>query len=286
MENKNFLEIIKKMNSNETTPLVAQNLFKSIQSNQNEQPGSVKNLFKNIENGSLEQNVFSDAYEIKGKKFLFTKKPAGTESYVFFLVQDTNNPKKWKSRGFNFSNSDHQYKLIAGNRKSGSVMKGEESNPLHHYVQSGKIDKEIYKVLDNIQKGEPGQTLAGLDNNLPGGFMGEIQFQDEFELKENFLELKNPEWNKFQKWCQGFYYGDYRNLVQVPFVSPKDKTLEKPDGSYFRFDEYLDQNPPIDFRIKSFLEKKRNIVNEGNSEGVDIKELTKNGVNGKVTTQR
>ena len=54
MENKNFLEIIKKMNSNETTPLVAQNLFKSIQSNQNEQPGSVKNLFKNTENGSLE----------------------------------------------------------------------------------------------------------------------------------------------------------------------------------------------------------------------------------------
>ena len=135
-------------------------------------------------------------------------------------------------------------------------MKGEESNPLHHYVQSGKIDKEIYKVLDNIQKGEPGQTLAGLDNNLPGGFMGEIQFQDEFELKENFLELKNPEWNKFQKWRQGFYYGDYRNLVQVPFVSPKDKTLEKPDGSYFRFDEYLDQNPPIDFRIKSFWRRK------------------------------
>ena len=28
MENKNFLEIIKKMNSNETTPLVAQNLLK------------------------------------------------------------------------------------------------------------------------------------------------------------------------------------------------------------------------------------------------------------------
>lgn len=270
MENKSFQEGFKKIINIEAQPLIASSLFKYVKDSKEEQPNSVKELLTKIEEGSIENDIFSEAYEIKGHKFLFAKmSPLG--SYVFCLVQDKNNSKKWKSRGFHFSNSDHQFKLTAGERKSGSVMKGDESNPLHHYVQSGKISKEIYKVFNNISRANDNEHTTGLDNNLPG-YLG--KFQDEFELKEDFLDLKNPEWSQFQKECQKFYYGDYRNLVQIPFHQPKDNTLEKSDGSYLRFDEYLHNNPPRDIRIKALLRAKDAIIGKANMPGADTKEIS------------
>jgi len=256
-------EIIKKMNS-EATPLVAAYLFKYVQENKEIQPNSVKELLKKIEEGSIESDIFSDAYEIKGQKFLFAKMHP-SEGSVFCLAQDKNNPKKWKSRGFHFSNSDHQFKLTAGGRKGGETMKGEESNPLHHYVQSGKISKDIYKIFGNIIRTKDGEHIVDLEENLPrlGG-----KFEDEFELKENFLELKNPEWNKFQMECQKFYNGAYKNLVQNPLKQPKNKSLQNKEENYYRFDEFLDNNPSIiDFNIEALRAKKKEIIkNMENSE--------------------
>lgn len=235
-------------------------IVSSIREHIDEQPVSVQELFNHIDKGSVNADIFSKAYQVGGYNFLFTKKTR-TNSYVLCLVQDTKNVHAWKSRGFHFSNSDHQFKMCAGQRDNGNIMKGDEDNPLHHYVQSGKIAKELYKLFDTLDIVND-DKCTGLTNHLPD--FETHKFENEFELKEKFLELKNPEWSAFQKKSQDFYYRDYKNLVQYAFNDPKDTKLIKDDGSFLRCEEYLNNQKKkgviIDHRLEQILHERQEIT--------------------------
>ena len=79
-------------------------------------------------------------------------------------------------------------------------LKGDEDNALHHYVQSAKLDKNMYKAISWIpnDSGE-GYNLSEYVPTEKG------KFNKELEYKENYLDLKNSEWRKYQTFCQDFF---------------------------------------------------------------------------------
>lgn len=221
--------------SKDVQPLDASKLYLSVGKHFDQQPASVQRVLQEIAKGELKEDAFSEALMVGEKRFLFAKK--SPDCYIYFLAQDKDMPNKWKSRGFFFSNSDHQFKCAAGTRRDGSDMKGEEDNPLHHYVQSGKIAKQLYKYFNAISDTDGPGRGTGLTNNLPNFETGE--YTDEFELKEDYLELRNPEWRSFQKKCQDFFNGEYEYLVQ------KSCGMRKGMNECF-FEEYFNEHPPKD----------------------------------------
>lgn len=175
-----------------------QETIRDIESHMGEQPQSVKDMFQGM------KDKFYTTKIIDGKNFMFTELNGDT---VLALVQDEKNPNKYKTRIFRFSGSDHQWKILPGDRPDGSgVMKGDEANEMHHYVQSAKLDKRMYKVIDSLpQKFSHYSAYKYLpepsakENNFQG------KYPEEFEFKEEYQELNNPQWKAFQKYCQSFY---------------------------------------------------------------------------------
>jgi len=94
---------------------------------------------------------FAKFAEINGYNFLFTGIGDGE---VLSLVQEQKT-KLWKTRLFRFSGSDHQWKGLPGFRPDGvHLLKGDEANENHHYVQSAKLDKQVYQSLDELPGAE------------------------------------------------------------------------------------------------------------------------------------
>jgi mRNA-degrading endonuclease HigB of HigAB toxin-antitoxin module len=171
----------------------------SVKSHVKEQPASIQQM---IERGILAENEFSKITNINNQNFIFSKINGNT---VITLVQDKENPNKYKTRIFRFSGSDHQWKSLAGIRLDGSYMKGDEKNPLHHYVQSSKLHKDIYQILENLPQEK---SKYEVENFLPREGVNDITRNapwEEFEFKENIQTLKNKEWASYQKFCQDVY---------------------------------------------------------------------------------
>jgi len=141
------------------------------------QPNSIKAVFENEIDQIL--NVVSKSIIINNKVFILSKNCNGK---VFALVKD-NESKKYKMVFFRESGSDHQWKSLPGYRKSGEVSKGEESNPMHHYVQSAKIHPKIYEALDSNVSID--LDISGLIPNEGGNF------SEENTYSENYYSFKN-----------------------------------------------------------------------------------------------
>lgn len=180
----------KKLSEEESKESINQ-IFKEIESSIGEQPESVQKIVEEV------KDKFKTFATIEGKDFIFTDINDGR---LLALVRDENNGNKWKTRVFRISGSDHQWKSYPGKRKNGDIMKGDEENPLHHYVQSAKLDKNMYKMISSIP--EARGFISRLSEYLP--MKGE-RFEDEFEFKEDYLELKNKEWHKYQRYSQMFF---------------------------------------------------------------------------------
>jgi hypothetical protein len=173
-----------------------------IESHINEQPESIKKMFQEM------KDKFYTLAEIDSKKFMFTQLNGND---VMSWVEDEKNPGKWKTRLFRFSSSDHQWKSLPGERDDGSYMKGDEESPLHHYVQSAKLDKRIYKIINSLpQKYNHYSAQEYLPTPPTGDAKG--HYWDEFEFKENYQTLKNKEWASYQDFCQRFFKG-YERFV-------------------------------------------------------------------------
>ena len=97
----------------------------------------------NPKNVSRNEDKFYTSVEIDNKQFMFTQLNGGD---VMSWVEDKQNPGKWKTRLFRFSKSDHQWKSLPGEQMT-ELYEGDENSPLHHYVQSAKLDKRIYKII-------------------------------------------------------------------------------------------------------------------------------------------
>lgn len=179
----------------------AETILKNIEATLDQQPQSVQDMFRN-QNQEAGRIPFQFVREIQGKQYIFTT-ISGNE---IALVQNDKDKNKYKLRFFRFSGSDHQWKAIPGSRGDGGFMKGAENNPLHHYVQSGKLHKDIYRVLNELPQGDlPFSLLEYLPVPEDKARHVSGKYADEFEFKEEYLALKNKNWKDFQDFAQQFY---------------------------------------------------------------------------------
>jgi hypothetical protein len=180
-------------------------ILTDIETNITEQPESLQKVWNEV------KGKFVKAVEIQNKNFIFTHVSSGIRDQVLALVQDEQNPKKWKTRVFRFSGSDYQWKSYPGKRDNGDIMKGDEDNPLHHYVQSAKLHKDVYKVIDSLPVVDENihysEYVPKKSKDGKGG-----RFEKEFEFKEEYQTLKNKEWASYQDFCQRFFKG-YERFV-------------------------------------------------------------------------
>ena len=193
-----------------------------IENNLKIQPMSIQENWKDI------KNILYKTQTIHNNNFIFTKING---EFVLSLVQDKNNPKKWKSRIFRFSGSDNQWKFLPGYREDGHhFMKGDESNPNHHYVQSAKLDSELILAIQSLESDTKENFL---ENNLPvknGKYNEELK-----EFKEEYVEFKNESWKYNQdinKFIFNFYnkanneklkINSIKNVIELFIKTPKEK---------------------------------------------------------------
>ncbi|KUK50176.1 MAG: hypothetical protein XD75_0028 [Parcubacteria bacterium 33_209] len=180
-----------KMFSQQESEQLIGDIFKRIEANLDDQPESVQKIYQE------RKNEFKTFAKIKGVDFLFCDK---SSDEILSLVRDNENKEKWKTRVFRFSKSDNQWKVLPGMRDDGyHFMKGEEDNPLHHYVQSAKLHKDMYKVISSL----PESSVR--NNNEECVPVEKGRFNNELELKEKYLELKNEKWRNYQNGAQSFF---------------------------------------------------------------------------------
>ncbi len=209
----------------------------------NEQPNSVKNIFSKI------KDEFCSVQTIDGKDFIFTPIRDGS---ILSFVRDVENPKRYKTRVFHFSGSDHQWKIVPGRRADGNFMKGDEANRLHHYVQSAKLDKRLYKAINSLPIQQESHNVY-IFNYLPIPNDRENSsyetYSEEFEFQEQYQDLKDKDWKKFQQKCQRFY------RIYMLFVTNanhfKDFTL---NGNLYKYLKQLEGIEEFD-NIRIYLEK-------------------------------
>jgi hypothetical protein len=193
--------------------------LETIRMNLNKQPTSTQMIYPEM------KNKFESFLTINGKDYLF----AGiSQEKVLALVKDEESPGVWKTRFFRYSKSDNQWKALPGERPNKSFLKGDEENPRHHYVQSAKLDKNIYKALESLKT----TNNYNFENYIPreaSATTGEGQFTDEIEFKEEPLPLQNKEWIQYQDSCQkAFKLYEY-------FINENRKLKDlSPEGGFYK----------------------------------------------------
>ena len=217
-----------------------QETINEIEIHLDEQPESIQNMWEEM------RDKFYLVKEIQGKQYIFSRI---SNTSVLSIVTDVKNADfKYKTRIFRFSGSDHQWKALPGKRIDGSYLKGEETNPLHHYVQSAKLHKDIYKVL-NVLENENTQVnfLQYLPEPETTGDEYTKHFGSEFEFKENYKTFTDLEWADFQKKCRG-YYEDYINIIT--------KGIERNDYSQSsEFYKMIEKNPSEEIQnIREYID--------------------------------
>lgn len=183
-----------------------QETIKSIESNMHLQPQSLQDIWSNV------KDKICKKVEIQNQNFLFTNVSLGIRNQLAAFVQDKNNKDIWKTRVFRHSSSDHQWKSYPGKRENGDIMKGEESNELHHYVQSAKLHKDIYKIIESLQKVKENVHYSEYIPKQAKKYKGG-KYENEFEFKENYETLKNKEWAQFQNFAIKIFRYVYERFV-------------------------------------------------------------------------
>lgn len=199
----------------ESEPLIS-GVFKEIKGNLEKQPESVQKIYQE------RRDEFKTFAKIDGKDFIFCDR---NEKSILLLVKDEQLPEKWKTRVFRLSESDNQWKILPGMREDGHhFMKGEEDNPLHHYVQSAKLHKDMYKAISSLPESS---VYRNNEEYIP---IKNGRFDNELEFKERYLELKNEKWRNYQNGAQAFlntfmFFNDSRK--QLGLESKWYKTTKK-----------------------------------------------------------
>lgn len=156
---------------------------------------------------------------------MFSKR-MGRGNTAFALVKEKDK-KTYQLSFFRKSGSDRQWKSVAGYRRDGSIKKGEEENPKHHYVQSGKIVPEIEAIL------ESGETSDfQIRKYIP---QDSALFGKKDKYKETYYEFINPQLRQEFENLLKLYraYGEItRNITASlpPFVKPLVNILRKESG--------------------------------------------------------
>jgi hypothetical protein len=135
-------------------------------------------------------------------------------------------------------------------------MKGDEKSDLNHYVQSGKLHKEMYKEINKLpqsqERGDYGKILPDLAAN---------KYVDECEMQEEYKQLQKHSWRKFQEQCQKnykFYMSGHARLVNKVKTKNEQKQKEqvKKEEQQKVEDIFINTEFPEDM-IPEFSEEKR-----------------------------
>jgi len=173
-----------------------------IRENSESQPGNVQELIKYDLTGLLnEVKIVGDKTYIISNYY---------DGIAFAFVKE-NNSKNYQLVFFRKSGSDRQWKALPGYRadKGGyasGFKKGDERNPMHHYVQSAKLHPEILASLDNSTNFPANITFI-----IPteGG-----RYSSDNTYSESYYEFKNPELaNEFKSLVDN--YRKYFNLIKI-----------------------------------------------------------------------
>ncbi len=168
--------------------------LEKIEKNLDKQPKSVQDLFNEMKDNFVRKEVLDN----KNNIFSSINERSNSHS-ILALVEDDVEKGIYKTRVFRFSKSDHQWKSIPGLRENGDFKKGDEENENHHYVQSAKLHKDIYKVLNQL-------PLDKIDINFQNFLPKDgNNYDKEFEFKENYQNFKDKKWESSKAVCQIFY---------------------------------------------------------------------------------
>ncbi len=176
-------------------PQETDEILQEIERNIEKQPQSIKDMYEEV------KKDFFLITENEDYRYLWTKK---CNNKIMSWYEDKNNPGVWKARFLRYSNSDFQWKSLPGYRENGSFMKGDEKNSKHHYVQSAKLHKDIYKILNYIPIG--GQI--DLEKYIP---TMKGKYGEDVEFRENYQEFNKESWRDIQQYTN-FYHYWYENL--------------------------------------------------------------------------
>jgi len=166
--------------------------------NPNELPPNTRDLI-NKQSDFFEK--FSRVERIQDYEFLLGPcyiSSRNNNEYVIPSLVRQEGHLKWKYRIFRTSSSDLQFKCHNALRSGlmREFKKGEETNPRHHYAQSGKIFTDLHLILEDIYhnnsiyEGKENYSYSFLprdaDENGKGG-----RYEAEDEMKETYFEPKN-----------------------------------------------------------------------------------------------
>lgn len=184
-----------------------QELINIIEGNIDAQPETTRHFWEN------NRSLLVKTVKIDNKIWSFTSNSHGL---VMALVNSDQDPTIFRPRFFRVSGSDHQFKAFPGYRSDQTeVLKGQENNPNHHYIQSAKLNHAITQVLEELPLSSELEIGFCLDSyvpvmpndkeNKPGKNLEDLTFSEEQ------AEIKNKDWKSIQT-TQKTYLRVYETL--------------------------------------------------------------------------
>lgn len=149
----------------------------------------------------LKESLGNHVIEIDGNIWLFSDV---YNNGVVALVNSEENPDIYKPRFFRVSGSDHQFKVHPGLRErlskliSGDFMKGGESSPEHHYVQSNKLHPDIIIALQSLSVSNNNDYFGPRISEFLPERLSKHPFlsnrQEDFTFSEEQVDIKDQDW--------------------------------------------------------------------------------------------
>jgi hypothetical protein len=181
--------------------------FKKTVGELDSQPQSTQKIFQDPE---INKDILQHIIEIDNKIFLFSSNHNGK---VLALVQDEEGSKIYRPRFFRISNSDGQFKVHPGTRNEGELLKGQESDKNHHYVQSNKLCLDVINALQSLPKIDDKSDFSRIEykfkqflpkrtSKSPDVFT----HPEDLSFSEEQLVFKDENWNIIKKILEQNFY--------------------------------------------------------------------------------
>lgn len=149
----------------------------------------------------LRESLRNHVTEIGGNIWLFSDV---YKNGVIALVNSEENPDIYRPRFFRVSGSDHQFKVHPGLRERlsklfpGDLMKGDESSPEHHYVQSNKLHPDIIIALQSLSVSNNNDYFGPRISEFLPERLSRNPFlsnrQEDFTFSEEQVDIKDQDW--------------------------------------------------------------------------------------------
>lgn len=167
------------------------------------QPESTKIV---LSDNVLKESLRKHVIEIDGKIWLFSDV---YKNGVVALVNTEENPDIYRPRFFRVSSSDHQFKVHPGLRERlsklipGDLMKGGESSPEHHYVQSNKLHPNILVALQSLPTSNNNNYSSPRINEFLPEIISRKPFltsrSEDFTFSEEQVNIKDQDWKMLKR---------------------------------------------------------------------------------------